>query len=874
MNPPSPLRILHLEDDPNDAALVLTTLKAGGFECATICVETEDDFLATLARGDIDLILSDFSLPAFDGLSALKIAHAERPDLPLIFVSGTLGEESAIDSLKRGATDYVLKDDLGRLVPAVRRAIQEVEASAAKRRAEESLMLFRTLLDRSNDAIEVVDAETGRFLDVNETGCQRLGYSRDEMLSMGLADIIDAGGRPFSLQVAVEETRKTGFRIIESRHRRKDGSTFPVEINVQYSDLNRGYLISVVRDITDRKRTEARVHRLIDSNTQGVIFWDKNGDVTGANDAFLQMVHQTREELELGGINWTAMTPPEYAHLDRRALDEIAAKGTCAPYEKEFLLRDGSRVPVLLGAAAFEDNPEEGVCFLLDLTESKRTMQQIAEQAAVLDKARDAILVTDLKGVISFWNKGAERIYGWTREEAVGRKMDAIYAHPEKFKETFAIVLAKGELSDEAEHITKERSHLTVEVRRTLILDNEGRPKSILSINTDISEKKKIEAQFMRAQRMESIGTLAGGVAHDLNNILAPIMMSIDILKTMTESPQAMTILETIEVSAKRGADIVRQVLSFARGVEGERVEVQPSHLLKDLESIIKDTFPKGIRLQFSAPNDTWVVLGDPTQMHQVLLNLCVNARDAMPNGGTLTIGVENWVIDEQYAAMHLEAKPGRYVKISVTDSGMGIPPGLLDKIFEPFFTTKELNKGTGLGLSTVMAIVKSHGGIINVYSEPGKGTTFAVYLPAMELSPDALKKQSQLLALPRGNGQTVLVIDDEVSILIITSQTLEAFGYRALTATDGADALAIYLEHKHEIAVVLTDMMMPVMDGPSTIKALMRINPKVKIVAASGLKANDDVAKASAEGVKHFLMKPYTARTLLKSIWGILNEA
>ncbi len=220
---------------------------------------------------------------------------------------------------------------------------------------------------------------------------------------------------------------------------------------------------------------------------------------------------------------------------------------------------------------------------------------------------------------------------------------------------------------------------------------------------------------------MESIGTLAGGIAHDLNNILTPILMSIGILKTMSDKPEARSILDTIQVSARRGADIVRQVLSFARGLEGERIEVQPKHLLKDLESIIKDTFPKDIQLQFSIPCDTWTILGDPTQIHQVLLNLCVNARDAMPNGGSLSVSIENCVLDEQYVAMNLQAKVGRYVKISVTDSGTGMPSDLLDKIFEPFFTTKKLNEGTGLGLSTVLAIVKSHDGVINVYSEPAR---------------------------------------------------------------------------------------------------------------------------------------------------------
>jgi PAS domain S-box-containing protein len=568
------------------------------------------------------------------------------------------------------------------------------------------------------------------------------------------------------------------------------------------------------------------------------------------------------------------MTPPEYAHLDQRGLEEVAAKGFCAPYEKEFIRKDGVRVPILIGAATFEDCPEEGVAFVVDLTERQCAVEQIEEQAALLDEAQDAIIVRDLEGKAIFWNKGAERMYGWTRQEVLGLNIsEIIFSDPKRFAEVNALTLSQGKWSGDLQHLTKDKREISIESRWTLIRDKEERPRSVLSINTDITDRKKIEAQFMRAQRMESIGTLAGGIAHDLNNILAPIMMSIDILKTTTKHPQAKEILDTIEVSARRGADIVRQVLSFARGMEGERIEVQPKHLLKDLENIIKGTFPKGIRLKFTIPNDTWTILGDPTQVHQILLNLCVNARDAMPNGGNLTVGVENCELDEHYVAMNLQAKVGNYVRITVTDSGTGMPPDVIDKIFEPFFTTKGIDEGTGLGLSTVMAIVKSHEGTINVYSEPGRGTTFKVYLPAMEVSSEAQKEQTENAAMPRGNGEMVLVVDDEAAILTVTGKTLQAFGYRVLTATDGADALAIYLQHKDECAVVLTDMMMPVMDGPATIHALMRINPAVKIIAASGLNANGGVAKASGAGVRHFLTKPYPTGTLLKTLRAILAE-
>jgi PAS domain S-box-containing protein len=512
-------------------------------------------------------------------------------------------------------------------------------------------------------------------------------------------------------------------------------------------------VIGVCTDITERKRIEARFRRLIDSNVQGVFFWNTDGQVTGANDAFLRMIGYTREDLEAGRINWAEMTPPELAEQDQRVLAELAATGVCEPFEKEFYRRDGSRVAIIIGPATFEDNRNEGFCFVLDL-----------------------------------------------------------------------------------------------------------------------SERKKLEQQFLRAQRMESIGTLAGGVAHDLNNILAPIMLSIELLREESNSAEANEILDTIGVCAQRGADIVRQVLSFARGQDGQTIEIQPKDILRELEKIVRDTFLKQIQLTFQVPDDIWTITGDPTQIQQVLLNLCVNARDAMPNGGSLIISAENRILDEHYVGMNVQAKSGPYVYFSVTDSGTGIPQEIIDRIFEPFFTTKEVNKGTGLGLSTVLAIVKGHEGIVNVYSEPGRGTTFEVYLPAREAS-DAKTKLTRSAVMPRGNGETILVVDDETSILTITRQTLEAFGYRVLAAHDGLEALAIHAEKRDEIAVVLTDMMMPNMDGTGLIRALLEIDPAIKIVRASGLASHSGGNDYVGTGVTHFLTKPYTAETLLKTLRATLDE-
>jgi len=729
---------------------------------------------------------------------------------------------------------------------------------------------YRALFDYAPDGILIVSPEN-IYIDANVSICRMLGYTREELVGLAVTDIV-AEVDFERIAPALSTIRAKTDHHREWRFRRKDGSF--LEVDAFSTVMPDGNVLAMIRDITDRKTNEARFRRLVDSNAQSIMFWNTQGQITGANDAFLHLIDYTREEMEAGSLIWTSITAPEYAELDRRAMKEIAATGACDPYEKEFIRKDGMRVSVLIGGANFEDNPEEGVAFMVDLTERKCAAEQIAEQAALLDEAQDAIIVRDLEGKAIFWNKGAERMYGWTRQEVLGLNVSKLlFRDPQRFAEANALTINHGKWSGELKHLTKDKHEITIEARWTLIRDNEGHPKSVLAINTDVTEKKKIESQFLRTQRMESIGTLAGGVAHDLNNILAPILMSIELLKQTARDPESLDFLETIEVSAKRGADIVKQVLSFARGVEGERIEIQPKRLLKDLESIIKNTFPKNIRLQFSISDDAWMILGDPTQVHQILLNLCVNARDAMPNGGTLTVGVENCELDEQYAAMNLQAKAGRYVNVNVTDSGTGIPQGILDKIFEPFFTTKEINEGTGLGLSTVMAIVKSHGGIINVYSETGKGTTFKVYLPAMELSPAARQLLGQQISVPRGKGEMVLVIDDEASILTITGKTLQAFDYRVLTATDGAEAVAVFAEHKNEIAVVVTDMSMPFMDGAAVIRALTKINPEVKIIATSGLNANGDMAKVSGITVKHFLTKPYTAGTLLKVMRTVLDR-
>jgi two-component system, cell cycle sensor histidine kinase and response regulator CckA len=507
-----------------------------------------------------------------------------------------------------------------------------------------------------------------------------------------------------------------------------------------------------------------------------------------------------------------------------------------------------------------------------DITERKLAEEQIREHASLLDKAQDAIGVRDLEHRLIYWNKGAQRLYGWKAEEVIGKNADELLYKEESplLIEAKKSVIEKGEWTGELHQMTKGGKEIIVESRWSLVHDNEEKPKSILIINTDITEKKKLESQLLRSQRMESIGTLAGGIAHDLNNVMTPMVLSLQMLKQKLTDEQSQKLLNILENNSQRGADLIKQVLSFARGVEGERKPLQAKHIITEIEKVAKETFPRNIEIRTDMQEDLWTIAGDTTQLHQVLMNLCVNARDAMSDGGILNISAENIFVDENYARMYAEAKVGSYVAIAVSDTGTGIPAKILDRIFEPFFTTKEHGKGTGLGLSTALAIVKSHGGFVNVYSEVGNGTKFRVYLPAMKTEPQEAEEQK--LEMPTGNGEFILIAEDEGSISEITCSTLEAYGYKVLMAQDGAEAVALYAENIDKIKVVLMDLMMPVMDGQASIRAIRKINPEVKIIAVSGLAEKDRLANI-ADNVEAFLPKPYTTEKLLQTIHEVLSE-
>ena len=537
--------------------------------------------------------------------------------------------------------------------------------------------------------------------------------------------------------------------------------------------------------------------------------------------------------------------------------------------------KDGTVLDVELTSSPIALSVGNGVMvFANDITERKRAERKIHEQTSLLNLANDAIYVADLEDRIVFWNKGAEALYGWTSEEVLQQKRGELLQWNQPLFEAAKQELNQcGDWSGETRLKTKMGKEVTVISRWTLVRDEDGEPKSVLVINTDITEKKNLERQFLRAQRLESIGTLASGIAHDLNNILAPILMSIGLMRKSVTDEGTQKLLTTIESSAERGADIVRQVLTFARGVEGERILIQPRHIINELVKIMVQTFPKNIQIRTKFPRDLWPVHGDPTQLHQILLNLCVNARDAMPEGGELLVAAENRTVDEQYLAMNPEASSGSFVVLQVSDAGSGIPPEVLEKIFDPFFTTKEPGKGTGLGLSTVLGIVKSHGGFLNIETRVGAGTTFRIFIPASPSADTGGDNVNPEVEIPRGNGELILLVDDEPSVRVAATKTLELHGYRIYTAEDGTDALALYFQRRAEISLILTDIEMDLMDGVTLVRSLKKLDAKVPVIVSSGQGHAEQKNMLRNLGVKKFLDKPYGADQLLRIVHEAIHE-
>jgi two-component system cell cycle sensor histidine kinase/response regulator CckA len=885
--------ILIVDGDRSTSELLGGMLRAEGYTSIT---STEDPRkVAELQRKHhYDLILLDLQAPGVDGFGVMEdMKKSESDAWPHILVIASEPDQK-LRALKSGARDFISK-------PFV----------VAEVRARVRLMIEMRLMHDHGTAINVARLEKAQRIacvgdwEYDFTKQHRLRWSDEVYRILGIsrkdfppsADTFYRYVHPEDVAAVRREKQiaAKGLRRVDFEHRivRPDGAVRNIRqvAEMIFNDDGEPLIESgTIQDITERKSAEATLregeerYRKMLTHSPDALYVHADGRLTFVNQAFCQMMGASDPSMLIGKSAAEILHPAN----DGQVLDLELSKskmGVNPLFEVRFVRLDGTSVDVEVTSVAFDFRGQREVQVVARDISSRKMAENILRESeerfkfvarAVSDVVWDWNLLTNTL----WWNDGFLTTFGY----AAGEIQPSVESWTRRIHADDRVRVVNGmrsaigssdeSWSAEYRFQRKDGSYSFVHDHGCILRDAAGNGTRMVGGMRDLTEKKKLEEQYLRSQRMESIGTLAGGIAHDLNNVLAPIMMAIELLKQGDGGKARRDkILETIHSSCRRGADLVRQVLSFARGVGHQRVTVRLWLLIEELMGIMKETFPRNIEISTEAPDGLWPVTGDPGQLHQVLLNLAVNARDAMPNGGQLRIKASNVTVDAQFAATSAEAAAGTYVVIEVSDSGCGIPREVRDRIFEPFFTTKEVGKGTGLGLSTVHTVVKNHGGFLSVDSEVGQGSTFRAYFPA-EVSLRAGDPSSPApRVLPRGNDELVLVIDDEYSILEITQQTLEAFGYRVLTASNGAEAVKLYAKQARGIAVVITDMMMPIMDGVATIHVLGCINPGVKIIAASGLELAANMAKAKSAGVQDFLQKPYSAEMLVQKVREVIDR-
>ncbi len=627
---------------------------------------------------------------------------------------------------------------------------------------------------------------------------------------------------------------------------------------------------ALLHEVEVQKNTLQDVKLAFDQHSI-VAITDAHGKITYANDKFCSISQYSRAELI--GQDHRIINSGHHSKEFMRDMWATIGQGKVWQGELKNRAKDGSFYWVdstIVPFLKLDGKPYQYVAMRTDITERKQVEGVLRENEErfrqLAENIREVFWMTDVaKNQMIYISPGYEAVWGRTCQSLSQSPLNWLEAiHPEdreRMRQAVATKQVGGSYDEEYRILRPDGSVRWIHDKAFPVKNAGGAVYRVVGVAEDITERLMNK---LRSQRLEAIGTLAGGVAHDLNNALAPIMMGMELLRE--QNPDELEMLDLIQNSAQRATDMVQQLLSFAKGTPGERVSLQPGRLVKELENLMQGSFPKNLQLVVISDPKLPTVLGDATQLHQVLLNLCVNARDAMPHGGTLTLEAQRMEVDAAYASSFPDAKPGDYVLLRVRDTGTGIPPEILDRIFDPFFTTKGPDKGTGLGLSTVLGIVKGHGGFVQVYSQPGRGSTFTAYLPAEGAGRDT-KLVTKAAVEFRGQGETILFVDDEAAVREMARAVLRRLNFKPLTATDGADGLIQVAEHRKELRAIITDLHMPHMDGLAFVRALRRMLPDIPVVVASGRMEDALAGEFKLLGVTSRLDKPFTEGQLAEAL-------
>jgi len=896
----SPLRILHLEDDPLDAELVQSMLSEEGLACDVTCVDRREDFVSALDGGEYDVILADYALPSFDGLAALALAQEKCPQIPLILLSGTLGEELAIEALKSGATDYVLKQRLSRLVPCVRRALQEAEGRAERERAEEAIVQAKEAWEHTFDAVPDLIAlidENYQITRVNKAMAGRLGKSPQEAVGLTCYESIHGSKEPPPF-CPHARMLADGCEHVEEVHEERLGGRFLVSVSpVHNGGISSMGSVHVARDITEHKRaeqalreSEERYRRITEAVTDYIYtvrVEDGQPVQTIHGPACVAVTGYDPQEFAADPGLWIRMVPED----DRTAVVEHASAALSgqqpAPLEHRIVRKDGSERWVRNTTVPHRDGEGQLLSYdglIHDVTEQRHAQQErqalLRLHESTVSTIPSSLLVLDADLNVLMANRRYLRGRGIESSDVVGKNISAVFPSSlqaeQSLMDRMAAVARKGGEDDllGVRHTSSDHEEKDLNIRICGIHSPEERDHGprVLLVLEDVTVQRQLEAQLRQAGKMETVGRLAGGVAHDFNNMLTGIKGYAQLLlPEMPEGSSAYEDLTQIQALTDRAAALTRQLLAFSRKQALELAVLDLNNVVANATKMLRRLIGEDVDLVSVPGSELGSVYADPGQIEQVLMNLAVNARDAMPNGGKLTIETANVVLDGDYVKTHPGAKPGSHVMIAVTDTGHGMDDEVLGHIFEPFFSTKEEGKGTGLGLATVYGIVKQHGGNVWVYSEPRRGTTFKIYLP--HHGEEAQEVVVPLAAGPLlGGTETILVVEDEEAVRVVAQRVLEEQGYTIFCAADPQEAEALFARHGAEVSILVTDVVLPGPSGRELYERLVVDKPELKVLYMSGYTDNAIVHHGVLDAGTPFIQKPFDPASLVRKVREVLD--
>jgi two-component system, cell cycle sensor histidine kinase and response regulator CckA len=877
--------ILIVDDTPDSLELMAFQLRNAGYEVLT-ATNGEEGFEITRQERP-NLVISDVTMPYLDGIEMSRLirADAELFTIPVLLVSAIRKDtKSIIDGLQSGAFDYLEAPyELKHLLAKTERLLEVNHGAIALRESEER---YRLLVEQASDGILIFDKH-GNFIEANRRACEMFGCDKGDLVQRNIREFIPAeelATRPLRMEELL-----AGKTVLSERYvRRKDGTRVLIEISAKM--FEDGRMQAIIRDITERRHAEearAQLATIVESTDDAIIGESLDGTITSWNKGAEIMYGYTAQEIV--GRSISVLVPPDRRQEVIELLERVRNGKSIRHYETVRICKDGHPIDVSITVSPIKDDDGKvtGAAIIAsDITERKYAEQALQKSEEryreIVENANDIIYTHDLAGRFLSLNKAGEQISGYSRSEILNMNIADIVSpeHIEKARRMIANKLNGNEMTAyNLEIIAKDGRKVLLEIHSRPIYEN-GVIACIQGIARDMTERKRAadalrhtEEQLRQSQKLEAIGRLAGGIAHDFNNLLTIITGYSDLVLRRLDQvdPHREKILE-VKKAAHRAADLTHQLLAFSRKQVLQPKVIDINLITSNLSKMLERLIGEDIELSLNLKPGTWHIFADPGQIEQVLMNLVVNARDAMPQGGKIIIETQNVRIDERYAEVREVVKPGQYIMLAVSDTGMGMSAETQRHIFEPFFTTKEVGKGTGLGLSTVYGIIKQSGGYIWVYSEIDKGTTFKIYLPRTSADVETLKQADKQSETSHGT-ETILLAEDEAGVRALACNILEEQGYQVLEAADGEEAISVGKQHDGQIHLLLTDVVMPKMNVQELVDQIKSFSPQTKVLYMSGYTNDAIVHHGVLDPDTNFLEKPFTADGLLERVREILDR-